>query len=160
MWNTISYLDNIFVDRYWINEDGLIKNKNNKIIQNRDNGFGYRIIDLYYGNGNKKTLSVHRLVAETYCIKKKETHTEIDHIDNNRSNNNKSNLRFIDKSGNNRNTNRYNKTGFRGITELKNKKYKAVIRINRIKTHLGVFDNPQEANAKYEEMYNQLMEEY
>ena len=70
MWRTIEYLG-VYNDRYWINEDGLIKNKHGRIIKPRDNGNGYLITDLYYGNGYKKTIPVHRLVAETYCIKKK-----------------------------------------------------------------------------------------
>ncbi len=160
MWRTIDYLGKVYNNRYWINEDGLIKNKHERIIKSRDNGNGYLITDLYYGNGNKKTILVHRLVAETFCIKKKDNHNEIDHIDNNRQNNNKYNLRFIDKSGNNRNTNRPNETGYRGVNKCLSGKYKSSIRINGIKTHLGVFETPEEASEKYEEQYNLLMEEY
>jgi hypothetical protein len=159
MWRTIDYLG-VYNNKYWINEIGEIKNKHNRILKTRNNGNGYLIIDLYYGNGNKRTIPIHRLVAETYCIKKNENHNQIDHIDNNRSNNNISNLRFIDRSGNNRNTNRPNETGYRGVNMCKSGKYKSSIRINGIKTHLGVYETPEEASEKYEEQYNILMEEY
>lgn len=159
MWRTIEYLG-LFKNKYWISENGEVKNKHDKIIKSRNNGNGYLIIDLYYGNGNKKTIPIHRLVAETYCNKKQEHHNQIDHIDSNRTNNNKNNLRFIDRSGNNRHTNRPNRTGFRGITMCKSGRYKASIRINGIKTHLGVFNTPKEASEKYETNYNMLMEEY
>ena len=159
MWRTIDYLG-VYNNKYWINEIGEIKNKHNRILKTRNNGNGYLIIDLYYGNGNKRTIPIHRLVAETYCIKKNENHNQIDHIDNNRSNNNISNLRFIDRSGNNRNTNRPNETGYRGVNKCLSGKYKSSIRINGIKTHLGVFETALEASEKYEEQYNMLMEEY
>ena len=71
MWRTIDYFNNIYSERYWINEDGEVKNRYDKILKPRDNGVGYLIIDLYYGNGFKKTIAVHRLVAETFFIKKK-----------------------------------------------------------------------------------------
>jgi hypothetical protein len=160
MWRTIDYFNNIYSERYWINEDGEVKNRYDKILKPRDNGVGYLIIDLYYGNGFKKTIAVHRLVAETFCIKKKDYHNHVDHIDNNRKNNNKNNLRFIDRSGNNRNTNRHNETGYRGVSKCKSGKYKSSIRINGIKTHLGIFETAEEASNKYEEIYNSLMEEY
>ncbi len=160
MWRTIDYLNNIYNDRYWINEEGLVKNNKGRILKPRDNGNGYLLVDLYYGYGNKKTLTIHRLVAETFCIKKKDYHTHIDHIDNDRQNNHKDNLRFIDRSGNNRNTNKINNTGYRGVAKCKSGKYKSTIRINGIRTHLGVFETPLEASEKYEEMFNILMEEY
>ena len=47
-----------------------------------------------------------------------------------------------------------------GVNKCKSGKYKSSIRINGIKTHLGVFETAEEASAKYEEYFNMLMEEY
>lgn len=143
---------------YWINKNGDICNKNNKILKSRDNGNGYLIIDLCK-DGVRKTLSVHRLTALTYLIESNNNFTDIDHIDGNRKNNNINNLRYIDKSGNNRNTRKYNKTGYRGVYASGNK-YKSCIRIDGKKTHLGCFLSAQEANNAYELKYNQLMSVY
>ncbi len=48
MWKTIDYMNNIYNNRYWINEEGLVKNKDDKILKTRKNNSGYSIIDLYY----------------------------------------------------------------------------------------------------------------
>jgi len=160
MWRTINYMNNIYNNRYWINEAGLVKNKDDKILKTRKNNSGYSIIDLYYGGGLKKTIPIHRLVGETFCIKKNINHTDIDHIDKDKNNNHKDNIRFIDKSGNNRNTNKKNETGFRGVSFCNSGKFKSAIRINGVKKHLGTFNTPEEAHEKYMEYYNMIMEEY
>jgi|TARA_R110000796_G_scaffold121317_1_gene235475 hypothetical protein len=160
MWNSIKLFNNIYENKYWINEYGLVKNRFNRILKDRNNN-GYRIIDLSC-DGIKKTISIHKLVCNTFNIKKKIEHTEIDHIDNNKTNNNKDNLRFIDKSGNNRNkkSSKTNKLGVRGVVITPSGKYRSVIRINGIRKHLGIFKTIEEASNKYEEQYNLIMEEY
>jgi hypothetical protein len=160
MWLSINLFNNLYENKYWINEDGLVKNRFNRILKDRNNK-GYRIIDLYC-NGIRKTISIHKLVCNTFNIRKKPEHTDIDHIDNNKSNNNKSNLRFIDKSGNNRNkkSSKTNQLGVRGVWITKSGKYRAVIRINGIRKNLGSYKTIKEASEKYEEQYNIIMEEY
>lgn len=159
MWHSIKLFDNIYENKYWINEDGLIKNKFDKIIKDRNRN-GYRIIDLH-SNGLRKTITIHKLVCNTFNTRKKITHTDIDHIDCNKCNNHKSNLRFIDKSGNNRNKlAKNNKLGVRGVQETKNKKYRSQIRIDGIRKDLGTYKTIKEASDKYEEMFDLIMSEY
>tara|TARA_R110002020_G_scaffold273187_1_gene488262 strand:+ start:1100 stop:1588 length:489 start_codon:yes stop_codon:yes gene_type:complete len=144
---------------YWINQDGDVKNKHDKFLKTRDNGNGYNIIDLSK-DGIKKTFSVHRLVGLTF-LEKNENYPDIDHIDGDRKNNNITNLRFVDRSGNNRNTKRKNQTGYRGVCFCKNiERFKAQIRIDGKKKHLGVFSTPEEASKKYEEVYEEVMSVY
>lgn len=59
---------------------------------------GYRVVGI-----GGKIIKVHRLVAETY-LQNPDNLPEVDHIDRNKSNNNVANLRFVSRSGNQRNT--------------------------------------------------------
>ena len=56
---------------YWINQDGDVKNKHDKILKSRDNGSGYYIVDLCK-QGKKKTHSVHRLIGIAFIEKTNE----------------------------------------------------------------------------------------
>lgn len=97
---------------------------------------------------NKKftTIRLHRLLIN--CPKGK----EIDHINKNKLDNRKSNLRICTRSENiaNRTKNKNNTTGFKGVTYLKaNKTFMAQISINGKKIYLGYFVNPLLAHKVY-----------
>ena len=78
---------------------------------------GYRKVK-YCG----KAYPVHRLVAETF-LDKPEGKCEIDHIDRNRENNNRDNLRYVTSSENQRNTSRYDRVSERdGIHKCDDRK--------------------------------------
>ena len=47
MWNSIKLFNNIYENKYWINEYGLVKNRFNRILKDRNNN-GYRIIEKLY----------------------------------------------------------------------------------------------------------------
>jgi len=132
--------------------------RNGKILKQRDNGCGYFQVTLCK-KGIRKTITIHKLVCETFIKKNNMNFTDIDHIDMNKYNNCVSNLRYIDKSGNNRNTIRFNKTGYRGVKQRKNKFY-SYIRINGKKTYLGKFNTPIEANEAYEKSFKDIMSIY
>ena len=89
---------------YLIYEDGKVwsKNRNNYVTQ-WDSKQKYKVVYLY-NNGDRKTIKVHRLVAMHYI---KNTHPniykEVDHIDRDKSNNHKDNLRWVSGSFNNKN---------------------------------------------------------
>jgi hypothetical protein len=99
------------------------------------NGDGYA-----YANDKKgSTISLSR-----YLYKDIDKSMEIDHIDNDRLNNCKNNLRMATRSQNN-----YNKKST-GITwNKKAKKWYAQIGFNCKKLHIGSFDNPDEAYNAY-----------
>lgn len=72
----------------------------------------------------------------------------IDHIDQNKLNNKRENLRYLTKSGNaiNSKLSSNNTTGVKGITRNRNKKkWIAQIMVNRKHIHLGTFDKLEDA---------------
>ena len=147
-----------YEDKYWVNSIGEVKNKNDLILKQRDNGGGYLIVDLCK-NGIKTTHSIGRLVGKAFVAPKHEEFTDIDHIDNDKYNNWVENLRWVNKSGNNRNRPSKNKTGFKGVYERRDL-YIAQIRINKRKKHLGSFSTPELAHEAYMNKYEELMSVY
>ena len=87
---------------------------------------------------------------------------EVDHINGDRSDNRKSNLRRCTRSQNfmNKCKQSNNKSGFRGVywnSHIKNPKWVAYITVERKRKHLGYFDNIEdaiEARVKAEEIYH------
>ena len=79
---------------------------------------------------------------------------EIDHIDGNRLNNQKSNLRFATSAQNkmNRGPRKDNKSGFKGVSLNKAlNKWTARIMIENKYKHLGLFETKEEAAKAYNE---------
>jgi hypothetical protein len=76
---------------------------------------------------------------------------QIDHIDRNRSNNCRTNLREVSQKENvwNSSVSKNNKLGVKGVTE-KGGKFRATIFLNGRQTHLGLFDTIEEAKDAYE----------
>lgn len=73
----------------------------------------------------------------------------VDHIDRNILNNQKSNLRFVSKSQNCFNSKKRNgECRFKGITKVKNK-YRAIIFHERVKYHLGYYQQDFHAALAY-----------
>lgn len=76
----------------------------------------------------------------------------IDHINQDKTNNRKSNLRFVTKSQNNTNIKRRkdNKSGYTGVKyDKRNLKWKAQISYNNKRIHLGTYDKIEDAiNAR------------
>ena len=70
-----------------------------KILVNQKRPNGYLCVHLSK-NGKSKWISVHRLVAEAFIEKTDDAHTIVNHIDNDPSNNNVSNLEWTTYKGN------------------------------------------------------------
>lgn len=92
--------DNEF-SNYYINKKGVVINKknNNKIVKIHKNANGYYVIHLYYSPKEKKHFQLHRLIGK-YFLKDGEKYYNdnkyvINHIDENRNNNNIDNLEWI-----------------------------------------------------------------
>jgi hypothetical protein len=106
----ISFVGNDFYpipnfDKYYISNFGKVLSTNKKKIlimkTNFSNSNGYETVVLYK-NKKQITKSIHRLMALTFL----EDYTEtlyVDHIDNNKLNNDLSNLRMVTASQNNKN---------------------------------------------------------
>ena len=98
------------------------------------------------------TRTVHQLVAETFL-----NHVPcglewvIDHIDNNKVNNQVYNLRIITQRENKSDKNEKYTSQYTGVSWVKrNSKWKADIRLNGKRISLGLFDNEYDAHIYYE----------
>lgn len=88
---------------------------------------------------------------------------EIDHIDGNRLNNQKSNLRLATSSQNkiNRGPRSDNQSGYKGVSwHSQRKKWTARIMINGKYTHLGLFQNIIEAARSYNKAALEYYEQF
>ena len=119
---------------------------------------GYKLVSLKK-NGKWKLLTVHRLVGIAF-LEKPENKPMIDHIDENKSNNNVKNLRWATNQDNRYNINKQNnnKTGFKGVPLCKDiNKYGACININGKNKHLGYFETASKAyEAKAKEIHGEF----
>lgn len=78
----------------------------------------------------------------------------VDHINGDRLNNTEENLRLATSAQNswNRDKNKNNTTGYKGVTREKGrKKVRAQIRVNGKHIHLGWFDDPRDAALVYDQ---------
>lgn len=88
---------------------------------------------------------------------------EIDHIDQDRMNYQRKNLRFCTHSQNvaNDGPKKNNKLGVKGVDFYKaNGKYRATIRVNYKKIHIGFFDTLREATIAWNEASQKFFGEY
>jgi hypothetical protein len=106
-------------------------------------GYAFRRV----GSGPAKTLEyMHRLVLEAPAG------SLVDHVDGNRLNNTRSNLRLATPSQNAANSrDRTRKSGFRGVyPHTQTGRWIAQISIGGRPKHLGIFDEPQAAARAYD----------
>lgn len=82
---------------YWVNTNGAIKSKRKILTPILDSG-GYAQVTLYK-DGSGKICLVHRIVAKAF-IENKQSKYAVNHIDNNRSNNEASNLEWVTRTEN------------------------------------------------------------
>lgn len=100
---------------------------------------------------NNKAERMHRLI--TKCPRGK----EVDHINKNKLDNRKENLRICSRSENNSNRNVFcnNKSGYKGV-DLWYGKYRAQIKKDGKKTHLGLFSAAEDAARAYDKKAKEL----
>jgi hypothetical protein len=114
-----------------------------------NNGYAIRNVD--HGTPDHRMLLMHRALAERWGWDLDQG-TQVDHIDRNRLNNTRENLRLVTSSMNNVNslTRRHNTSGYRGVLWSKQKrKWQARIAIQHKQYHLGFFDDPKDAHQAY-----------
>jgi hypothetical protein len=134
-------------ENYSVSSFGNVKNNlTNKILKPRINNRGY--YQLVLRNNNKDfTKKVHRLVAETF-IPNCENKSIVDHIDNNRLNNNINNLRWatISENSMNRQITSKNTSGIKGVGFcLHSNHWVAYIKMNGKQKGLGHYETKEEA---------------
>jgi hypothetical protein len=133
-------------ENYEVSNLGNVRNvKTGKILKPRVNCNGYKQIGLH--GIKSKTTPLHRLISLAF-IDNPENKPCIDHIDNNRTNNNISNLRWATLGENSHNSNirKSNTSGVKGVGFNKaSNKWRARITVDGIKIHLGSYDTKEEA---------------
>ena len=137
-------------DNYSVSNFGNVRNnKTLKILKQGLNNNGYKIVCIINNDSNKpKTNKVHRLVAQAFSIPNPLNKELINHIDGNKLNNNINNLRWASRidTGNNKSMSKNNTSGFKGVQwNKKLKKWRVMITINGKKTHIGYYENKDEA---------------
>ena len=142
-WKVIDGYNN----NYSISNKGNVKNnKTDKILKQGINNDGYHRLGLYVNRKQKPEL-IHRLVALAF-IPNPENKPHTDHINNIKTDNNVNNLRWATRSENQHNhkLSKANTSGVKGVSYDKRKtKWRAQIRLDGIKIHIGYFDTIEEA---------------
>ena len=138
----INFCNLLDYDNYIIYDNGTVQNKKTKrILKKSLDTSGYYKVNLYK-NGKRKTFRIHQLVAKHF-IPNPMLKGYIDHIDQNRLNNNVSNLRYVTNQENCFNRIETLDTGVCFI-ESRNK-YLAQIGFNGKTIFLGYYDNKSDA---------------
>lgn len=92
--------------RYMVSPDGeVLDTKTGKLVAKQLSGKPqYYYVNMNRDDGERKFIRLHRLVAEAYVDGRTEEFDIVDHIDRDKFNNHCTNLRWVDHSGNGRNT--------------------------------------------------------
>jgi len=105
-------------------------------------------------NGKEKTFGIHHLIALAF-IPNPENKKFVDHINEIKTNNHITNLRWATRpeNGYNRGKNKNNTSNYKGVSFYKaENKFSAQIKIDGKQKHLGYFTTAEEASEAYETM--------
>jgi hypothetical protein len=131
---------------------------NEKLLKQKLNRDGYYRTCLCKNN-IKETKTIHLLMAYSFFNYKSRYGYAIDHIDNNKENNNINNLQILTTRENVTKgyLNKKTSSKFTGVTYMKNQnQYQSYIIINNKKKHLGTFDTELEASKAYINKLNEI----
>ena len=134
-------------ENYSVSDYGNVRNDTTaKILQGSNNGGGYLRVCLNK-NDKRHFMFIHKLVAEAF-LHNPENKKCVDHIDNNKHNNNLINLRYatLQENGRNAKLSSKNTSGTKGVyLNKKDMKWRAQICINGKVINLGSFINKEDA---------------
>jgi hypothetical protein len=150
-------------ENYSVSNFGNVRNnKTGRILKPGINGNGYYNAMLYI-DGKYFNKCIHKLVAESFIDNPYNKHC-IDHINNNKLDNNVRNLRYVTNQENcmNRKMSSKNTSNYKGVSYHKlTNKWMAYIDINGKKQHLGLFEKIEDAIntrvKKAKEVYGEFM---
>ena len=122
-----------------------------KILRQSLNGSGYYLVSLYK-DGKRKPFMLHTLVAMTFLGHKPDGYKiVVDHIDNNKLNNNLTNLQLISQRDNSSKDKKNGTSQYSGVTWHKaTNKWRSQIRIGDKRKQLGLFISEEEAHEVYQ----------
>lgn len=122
------------------------------ILRRYYNSSGYETVSMKNNDNKWMPIMVHQLMAICFLEHIPNGQTiVVDHIDNNKKNNNLSNLQLITQRQNSNKENVVSKSGYKGVfwNEVNNK-WQVRPRVNGRKHLLGYYDCPITANKDYE----------
>lgn len=122
------------------------------------NSSGYACRCRTLDSGEKKNSLMHR---EILCVT--DAKIQVDHINGDRLDNRKGNLRLCNRDQNNYNRGDIsrNKLGLKGVVKMRCcNRYRAEIWFDKKRKHLGLFLTPEEAHAAYCEAAKELHGEF
>jgi hypothetical protein len=137
--------------KYEINEKGELYNKNTNFKLSGSLNKGYKVFRIYNKNGKNTTVRLHQLLAQAF-IENPNNHNQVDHIDNNKLNNNLQNLRWCTRSQNqtNREIFSHRKEGcpekrFKYVNwNKRDKNWQGTLKVNGKLKYIGTSDNDEE----------------
>lgn len=104
----------------------------------------------YDASGQQIRFLQHRVIVERMIGRPLNSCEQVDHINGNKHDNRRCNLRPCTRSQNATNYSRRNRTGYRGVTQVHPRaKFVAQINIHGETVYLGRFDTAEEAHAAY-----------
>jgi hypothetical protein len=119
---------------------------------------GYAKTNMHTRNG-KRVIGMHRLLQPALP----ELYQEVDHINGDKLDNRKSNLRTVTRRQNslNRPLPKTNKSGYRGVAwNKKTGRWRAIFKFRGKQVHVGYFDDPAEAHKAYLAALPEEMRQY
>ena len=149
-------------DNYEVSNFGNVRNiKTKRILKISISSSKYYIVGLC-NNGKRTNKTLHRLIADAF-IENPENKPCVDHINNDKLNNNIENLRWATYQENNRNLNisTRNTSGVKGVYfDKKINKWSARIKFDGINIYLGDFKNIEDAKKARIDKANEVFGVY
>jgi hypothetical protein len=147
-------------ENYSVSDHGNVRNnKTGKNLKGRDKHGYFQVVLMK--NKRRFDKVIHKLVAAAFLLNP-ENKKCVDHIDNNKQNNNLINLRFatVKENNQNRSISSKNTSGTKGVSwHKRSMKWTANITINGKLIHLGSFINKDEAiNIRIQRAKNEFGE--
>jgi hypothetical protein len=154
--------DVIANERFYIDKNKISFHKSTKRLALKGvDCHGYKYISLRKG-GKSKSYRLYQLLARTFIVDNRNTLLQVDHIDQNRINDDLSNLRVVHKeiNANNRKYDHRSSTKIRGVTWSKpHGKWKVCVNENKKLKYLGLFLSKEEGLQMREHFQNKKFEE-
>ena len=150
-------------DNYEVSNFGNVKNKQTaRILKPGKDTHGYYFVNLCK-NGKHKSFKIHRLIAIAF-IDNPLNKPYIDHINNQRTNNNLSNLRWVTSKENSMNSSMSckNTSGIKGVCwHKRDRRWQVFIMLNSKQIYLGLYNTLEEAKIarqlKAKELFGEFM---